>query len=253
MSIIVIILSKKCIYLFSQKIIQFPLRISFLIANNNNNNNNKGLISDKTPYILSLSLSLSLFLFLLENLPRFRRSSVKYRRNRMCLSGLMGRERIHNPVGGWASARRDRGGMVDKGDRRKTWVWRRRTGGINRSFESIRQILFLRRLSMLSLTRKYCAVSFRARAETILLHATPRRERVPGYLLNDVRAQGDFGRCSIRDSQLEGWFNGSWKNWRILFFSISNIVLESDIYTMASRRWSIFVQFHKKKREICVV
>lgn len=204
MFIIVIILSKKCIYLFSQKIIQFPLRISFLIANNNNNNNNKGLISDKTPYILSLSLSLSLFLFLLENLPRFRRSSVKYRRNRMCLSGLMGRERIHNPVGGWASARRDRGGMVDKGDRRKTWVWRRRTGGINRSFESIRQILFLRRLSMLSLTRKYCAVSFRARAETILLHATPRRERVPGYLLNDVRAQGDFGRCSIRDSQLEG-------------------------------------------------
>lgn len=37
------------------------------------------------------------------------------------------------------------------------------------------------------------------------------------------------------------------------FFSISNIDLESDIYTMASRRWSIFVQFHKKKREICVV
>lgn len=117
----------------------------------------------------------------------------------MCLSGLMGRERIHNLVGGWASARRDRdGGMVDKGDRRKTWVWRRRTGGINRSFESIRQILFLRLLSMLSLTRKYCAVSFRARAETILLHATPRR--VPGYLLNDVPAQE-------RATSVDTWFS----------------------------------------------
>lgn len=170
----------------------------------------------------------------------------------MCLSGLMGRERIHNLVGGWASARRDRdGGMVDKGDRRKTWVWRRRTGGINRSFESIRQILFLRRLSMLSLTRKYCAVSFRARAETILLHATPRR--VPGYLLNDVPAQE-------RATSVDTWFStGGTIQWIVEefkdFFSTSNIVLESDIYTMESRRWSIyvFVYFYKKKREICVV
>lgn len=143
-------------------------------------------------------------------------------------------------------------GMVDKGDRRKTWVWRRRTGGINRSFESIRQILFLRRLSMLSLTRKYCAVSFRARAETILLHATPSRERVPGYLLNDVRAQetADFGRCSIRDSQLDGWFNGSWKNSFFSSFLFRIMFRESDTYTMA---YLVFVHFHKKKKEIYVV
>lgn len=170
----------------------------------------------------------------------------------MCLSGLMGRERIHNLVGGWANARRDRdGGMVDKGDRRKTWGWRRRTGGINRSFESIRQILFLRLLSMLSLTRKYCAVSFRARAETILLHATPRR--VPGYLLNDVPAQE-------RATSVDTWFStGGTIQWIVEefkdFFFLRRILFWKVIFILESRRWSIyvFVYFYKKKREICVV
>lgn len=135
----------------------------------------------------------------------------------MCLSGLMGRERIHNPVGGRASARRDRGGgWSTKENGRKTWVWRRRTGGINRPFESIRQILFLRRLSMLSLTRKYCAVSFRARAETILLHATPRRERVP--LISFERcSQPRNGRLwSITRYSAEEMIQ--WKDSRIFFF-----------------------------------
>lgn len=133
----------------------------------------------------------------------------------------MGRERIHNPVGGRASARRDRGGgWSTKENRRKTWVWRRRTGGINRPFESIRQILFLRRLSMLSLTRKYCAVSFRARAETILLHATPRRERVP--LISFERcSQPRNGRLwSIARYSAEGmiqWVEG-FKDFFFFFF-----------------------------------
>ena len=108
----------------------------------------------------------------------------------MYLSGLMARERVHNPWGVTWGVRKCPAGivaMVDKRDRRKTRLslslthththslYRRRTGGINRPAwidpPVHREILFLRRLSMLSLTRKYCAVSFRARSETILLHA----------------------------------------------------------------------------------
>ena len=64
-----------------------------------------------------------------------------------------------------------------------------------------REILFLRRLSMLSLTRKYCAVSSRARSETIQLHAIHTLRMSRPISANDVWSAG-IG-CCVFDRAIE--------------------------------------------------